>query len=496
MGAVKTAAKSGVLVDQYGNRLTASKDRDQSLAELRGAILKLKAAYDAAAHTKENARHWRFADDLSAAAANSAAVRHVLRNRSRYECLESNSFGKGIVKTLATDFVSTGPRLHIDGQEQIIAQRIQSEFIRWSRAVRLNRKLRSARLAKCVDGETFILAVNNPRLRCPVQLDIRLVEADQITTPGWIDGVGEHAVDGIRFCPDTGEPIEYDLLRQHPGDRRIGGPNLAATPVDARDMIHLFEHDRPGQVRGIPELTPSLPLFAFLRRYTLATVANAEFAASLNAVLETQVGMFDPDEADKELLDAFDSIDFERGMMAALPFGYKLNQLKPEQPISGYVEFRDAILCEIARPVGMPRNKVLGDSSPYNFSSTRADQDNYYGHIDVERQDWDIECLDRVFEWWLDEALLIPGYLELNPTTYLSRHYTWPQRQSVNPLQDATTAIKLIEAGLMLESDYLAQRQIDPETFFAARQRQDERRQRRLNINEVPKGTNFEAATI
>ena len=45
--------------------------------------------------------------------------------------------------------------------------------------------------------------------------------------------------------------------------------------VPAAAVIHYFRTDRPGQRRGIPEITPALPLFAQLRRYTLAVIAAA-----------------------------------------------------------------------------------------------------------------------------------------------------------------------------------------------------------------------------
>ena len=72
------------------------------------------------------------------------------------------------------------------------------------------------------------------------------------------------------------------MLKRHPGDSGV-----FRTPVDdlaaydtfaASSVVHYFRVDRPGQLRGIPDITPALPLFAQLRRYTLATIAAAETA--------------------------------------------------------------------------------------------------------------------------------------------------------------------------------------------------------------------------
>ena len=93
------------------------------------------------------------------------------------------------------------------------------------------------------------------------------------------------AIDGIIF-DEHGNPIEYHVLKRHPGDN-IARWTLDFDRVPAASMIHYFRADRPGQHRGVPEITPALPLFAQLRRYTLAVLAAAETAADFAAVLYT-----------------------------------------------------------------------------------------------------------------------------------------------------------------------------------------------------------------
>jgi len=53
--------------------------------------VQLRARYDAAQTTVENARHWAMADGLSPDAAMTPDVRRTLRNRARYE--ESRRWG-------------------------------------------------------------------------------------------------------------------------------------------------------------------------------------------------------------------------------------------------------------------------------------------------------------------------------------------------------------------------------------------------------------------
>lgn len=468
------------LLDQYGQPMPTQAEihRAQTVRQVRA---KIRAAYDAAQTTSENAKHWRWSDDLSASEANSLEVRRTLRSRSRYECLQSNSFAKGIVATLANDFVSTGPGLQIQMPERPdLARSIEKAWYRWAKQVCLVRKLRTARLAKCVDGEVFFVATTNPRLRGGVKLDIRLVEAEQISTPGWFDGLHDNAVDGIKF-DDYGNPAEYHQLAYHPGDRRGYAAVHEYSKLDPDHVVHLFNHERAGQVRGVPEVTPALPLFAMLRRYTLATVLAAETAADFVAILQTQANAFENENQTPQ--NPFDSVDIDRGMMTALPFGYELSQLKAEQPTTTYVEFRNALLQEIARSIHMPTNKARGDSSGYNYSSARLDHQIYYHAIDCERVDWENECLDRMFEWWLDEAVLAQprDFVGLGSIEEIPHSWTWKPAISVNPLQDAQTAIALIDAGLMTDRDYLSQNGIDPESHWEEIKAQQERNAGRIS---------------
>jgi lambda family phage portal protein len=475
-----------MLLDHRGQPMptTAERERAKTLGMIRA---KLRAAYDAAQTTSENRKHWRWADDLSASEANSLEVRRTLRARSRYECLQSNSFAKGIVCTLANDFVSTGPNLQLQLKDKERARVIEQAWRRWMKASSLVRKLRTARLAKCVDGETFLLAKTNPRMVGPVKLDLRLVEADQMSTPGWFDGLYENAVDGIKF-DDFGNPIEYHELPYHPGDRRGFIKSLYEySRINPRYVIHLYNHERPGQARGVPEVTPALPLFAMLRRYTLAAVLAAETAADFVAILQTQAGAFDTDGSHPQ--NPFESVDIDRGMMTALPYGYELSQLKAEQPTTTYVEFRNALLQEIARCIHMPTNKARGDSSGYNYSSGRLDHQIYYHAIECERIDWQDDCLDRILGWWMEEARLVqpelfaglPQYDDIREVVAeLPHRWTWRPATSINPREDATAATTLIESGLMSERQYLLEHGMDPESHWADIEEETPRRAARM----------------
>jgi capsid protein len=250
----------------------------------RGRIVRVvRGRYDAAVTTDDNRRHWANADGLSANAANSAEVRRVLRNRARYE-VANNSYARGIVLTLANDVVGTGPRLQLLTEDGEANTRIEREFAAWAKATALPEKLRTLRMARAESGEGFAVLTNNPRLPTPVQLDLKLVEADRVCTPD-LSAVSANGVDGIVFDA-AGNPVEYHVLKDHPGDS-ASRLFLEYDRLSASSVIHWFRADRPGQARGIPDITPALPLFAQLRRFTLAVIAAAETAADFAGILYT-----------------------------------------------------------------------------------------------------------------------------------------------------------------------------------------------------------------
>jgi len=451
-----------ILLDQYGKpidtKALAAARRIQDRAKRMDS---LSASYDAAANTVETQKHWRYADNLSAAAANSVSVRKTLRERSRYECLENNSFAKGIVLTLANDTISTGPSLQVMLPDSSASRMIEQKWRKWCKDVRLASKLRTARVSKVIDGETILLKGTNRRSKNDVKLDIRVIECDQLATPFYADGL-PNKIDGIEF-DDFGNPTVYHVLKGHPGDR---WPLQAfdKDDVDPDDIIHLFRAERPGQMRGIPELTPALPLFAMLRRYTLAVITAAENAADFSAILKTQSNAFDSASDGIDDIDPFDFVQIDRGLMTSLPKGWEMVQFDPKQPTTTYKEFRDAILNEIARSVHMPSNKALADSSKYNYSSGRLDHQTYYESIAIERSQWEVEALDRIFEWWLDEALMMDGYLPaIDAMDEIPKVWRWPPQRDVNPAEIADVNIELIRAGLKTRQQYLIEQNIDPE---------------------------------
>ncbi|RPI58510.1 MAG: phage portal protein, partial [Planctomycetaceae bacterium] len=445
-------------------------------ATAKAAIRLIRAKFDSAQTTPDNMRHWANADYLSANAAARPEVRRVLRNRARYE-VANNSYARGIVLTLANDVIGTGPRLQMllgDGADQGVNGIIEREFSAWAKAIDLPGKLRTMRISRAQDGEAFGLLFSNDALGHPVKLDLKLIEADQITMPGFAKATPDkplrrgkpdanNTVDGIVF-DDCGNPYEYHVLDNHPGDiSTLAMSTPAYRIILAASIIHWFRADRPGQSRGLPDILPALPLFAQLRRYTLAVISAAESAANIAIFMKTNT----PAGGEAAEVEPMSEMELSPNMAVFGPEGWEPTQIRAEQPSTTYDMFKREILNEIARCLNMPYNIAACNSSGYNYSSGRLDHQTYYKSIRVEQAHIEAVVLDRILDAWMAEAVKVypelaalnePGLSRRSPKDVAGHQWFWDGHEHVDPAKEASAQAQRLESNTTtLASEYAKQ---------------------------------------
>lgn len=363
----------------------------------------IHARLDSAQTTADNQEHWKWTDSLSADAAYSPGTRQIIRERARYE-IANNSYARGVITTLANDCVGTGPRLQMLSEDETLNDFVESEFSAWLDEICGGEKIRQLKMAKDGDGEGLGFTTTNDDLFHPVKLDFVTRECDRLCSPlSYVDD--PRYVDGVEINA-LGYPVAYHIRKTHPGADYGGFEEFDR--MLAQNVIHVFNADRPEQHRGIPTITPALPLFALLRRFTLATVQAAEAAADIAVIFEQVLA--DAQEPDAEV-EAWDEVPITRGMMMAVEKGMKPHQMAAEHPGTTYDMFKREILGEIARCMQVPINVITGDSSKHNFASGKLDHLTYVKAIEVEQSRLNKLVLDRLFSMWKREAVLIEGYL-------------------------------------------------------------------------------------
>ena len=433
------------LLDQYGRPLKTAR---------RGGGI--RAVVDLAQSSIESERHWVKADGLSAASANSPDVRKKCRDRSRYERV-NNSYCRGFVGRLAHDNIGTGPRLQlrISGVSEDAIRQTEDRFAGWAAdgVVDLAEKYRVLDESTVGDGECFGLQVTNPVVRDPVKLDLRLIETDQCETPdlAWDDAT---SVSGIRFDA-AGNPIEYHFLKQHPGDQAWTGFGMDYDRVSAAYVLHWFTPSRPGEVRGLPEITAALPLFAYLRRYTLAVINTAENAAAISGILETELPPTDygltattaDGEPDMQIIPAV------RGALMATPAGMKFKGFAAEQPTTVFHDFVRAVLTEIGCVFQAPLSVVTGNDNDSSFSGGRLNLLPYHRKAWIRRARFKTRVADPMFRAWHAEASRIPDYLPagLPDISLWAWDWQWDGFDSIDVIKEAQAdALELANNTLSL----------------------------------------------
>lgn len=448
---MRVALQRGAMVDFAREQQTiAWLERAQTVALVprvapakHARMVQLEAAYDSASLNEFTSAYWRRSDGLSPDEAIGQA-QGIVRQRARFEAIENDSVINGMVNQVANDLIGSGPRPQLSfpegrtgiGREK--AQKLERSWKKWADEIQLARKLRTGRIAKATDGEAFFRKVTNRNLRHAVKLDVIGIEADQIATP-YLNPSDPQVMDGMRW-DRYGNVETFFQLRHHPGS--AFGNGLDAEPVPARYMFHLFRQQRPGQHRGISELAPALPEAALLRDFKIAVLHAARTAAKHAAVMETNA----TDITDDIL--AFSSIPLEIDSLTALPNGWRLSQLRAEQPTTTYVEFYNSVVNTIARCLLMPFNMALGNSSSYNYASGRLDFQSYDLAIREERAYWERSMLTPLFEDFLYEAVregILDEDLDLES---IEVSWMWDSRGHVDPLKEAKATETELRTGV------------------------------------------------
>lgn len=390
--------------------------------DLSSPTVDLRASYDSARTEPWNQNHWANADSHDADSANSKSVRSTVVRRSRYET-GSNGYQAGILRTHANYLVRTGPTLQILTANVGFNSAVENSFWRWAKAVQLRRKLWTMAHAKLQDGEPLAIMRANPNLRHKVQLDLVLIETEQCQTP--VLPYGEVGyIDGIKF-DEFGNPLWYDILAQHPGGQWGYFANQEPEHVPAKWVLHWFKLERAGQHRGLPELQSSANVGAAGRRWREATLAAAEFAASLSGVLKTQMCP-EVAEAAESLPSAWSQMPIAKNTFTALPALTELQQMTAAHPNAQHAEFQRSLISEQGRPKNMPHNVAAADSSSHNFASGQLDFFPWHEELLQDRLDCNDCVLDPLFASWWEFAVLAYGWAA-DPEAPPDLQWNWPE---------------------------------------------------------------------
>jgi len=380
-----------------------------------------RAGWDMTRTTIENKRHWADSDPMSGRAQTVKPTRKIARERSRLES-QNNSWYAGMLRTAVNHIVGCGPRLQVQTKDAAFNSRIEAAWRDWSNAVGLVDKLRLCVETYWRDGEVFGMRAIRPSL-LPISLDIRIYEGDQVAQPYW--HVLDPTIEDGKRVDNLGNPVEYWIYDNHPGDLNIGHVNiLRGNWYEADRVFHLYRQERPGQLRGMPRCAPAIDYLAHMRRFSKATLAAAEKCALWGVFVSTNSAAVTPAAMPSDFM----TLEWERDSLNFLPDGWTPNMLDPKHPATTDEMFQRMGLMYFARCAGMPYSLASGTSKDSNFASAKMDIKNTWEPEVLGEQERVARIiLAPIFRWFLEDCVFVEGLLDGGPTiAEIDYQFVWP----------------------------------------------------------------------
>lgn len=235
------------------------------------------------------------------------------------------------------------------------------------------------------------------------------------------------------------------------------GLNVRRERVSARELVHVFRMERPGQNVGVPWCASAMTSLRMLGAFAEAELVAARVSAckmgfyTRNESGEGFTGEAMPDGA---LVDSTSPGSFHQ-----LPAGVGVEFFDPQHPNKNYGDFVKSQLRGVAGGLGVSYNALANDLESVSYSSMRqgalGERENF-----KELQSWfSAHVCAPIFNAWLEMALL-SGALKL-PATQRERfaNADWRGRRWgwVDPLKDAEANIRAVAAGLKSRRQIIAE---------------------------------------
>jgi len=335
-----------------------------------------------------------------------------------------------------------------------------------------NGKLSWIDMQRCVvetvarDGEILIRKIRGADN--PFGYALQLIECDHLDEDLNKDLQGGNRIKMGVEINQWEKPVNYWLLQNHPGENTTSLFGKHYNKIPAKDIIHLFVTNRPGQTRGVPWVASAMTRLHQLGEYEEAEVVAARVSAC-------KMGFFKPDSGGEGYIgDDVDSMgntvsEAAPGTMELLPPGMDFQSFDPNHPSGNFSPFVKSTLRGIASGLNVSYNSLASDLEGVNFSSIRS------GVLE-ERQNW------RMVQSWLIEHFHQDVYLEWLRLAFINGQlgsipqqrfdkFSTPKWQArgwewVDPLKDAKANLQEIQMGTKSRSDVLAEKGKDIEEVF------------------------------
>lgn len=383
-----------------------------------------------------------------------AAALGELRTQAR-RLLRDNLYARRARAVIAHNTVGWGitPR--------VADKTLAAEWKKWanSRFCDHERKRNFAGLQKLVmgtlfsDGEVIVLRRIKDK-----QLSLQVLEADYLdhAREAETSASGGPIIQGVEFDAE-GRPAGYWLFAQHPGSGRTS----ISRRVDARDVLHIFDPERAGQVRAVSWLAAAIIDLSDFNDFEDAELMKQKIAACFAAFLSETDGPLGLDKG-KTAKSQIPVEEFYPGMIVDVGGGKNVTIANPPNIVEG--GFASRRLRKVATGLGITYEDFTGDFSLVNFSSARMGRIAHKGYV----KHWQYgvlapQFLDPVLEWFVE----VNAFSGKVSTDVADVEWVFPPLEMIDPANEVLANSRRVRNGFASLSTVLREQGDDPEAVLA-----------------------------
>ncbi len=271
---------------------------------------------------------------------------------------------------------------------------------------------------------------------------------------------GRRIVQGVEFDA-IGRRVAYWMWTRHPGERMFSTAALASVRVPAEQVLHVYDVDRPGQVRGVTEFVATLMKMYDLDNYDEADLVRKQMEACIAMIVTQAEGVEGPTMGDVKRNPQTGAVieEMSPGMVPYLRPGEQVQFNNP--PASGnFSADLAARLRSIAAGLGVTYEQLTGDLSQVNYSSLRHGLLEFRAWVEYVR--WQVlipQLCGPVWRRFIDRAYLAG----LISAVDYSVEWSCPPFQMVDPYKDGMAAELAVRTGALTWAQMVAERGYDPD---------------------------------
>ena len=316
-----------------------------------------------------------------------------------------------------------------------------------------------------VDGEYIIHKVHKKRRGDLMDFKIESIEPD-LLDESLINPVNNNRTIGGIELDNFGEPLFYNFFKIRRNEilgfeRRQGGHER----IPARDIIHAFRENRPGQVRGEPWFAPALIFIQTAHRSVEAELYTLEIQACLSVLYKTNTGgtkRWLGSEAANKKNAAGDRIrKLAPGSIIEIPDADDIKVVDPSRPGNTFAPFIDKVIGIIGASLDISFNKITKDYSNGSFSGLRMGEQDDRRHLQPIQRWLSRSVIKPIYAEFVTQAVMnglvtAPMFFE-NKAFYLQADFTPQPWAFIDPLKDAMADKAKVASGFKNLKDIAAE---------------------------------------